>query len=342
MSTRPGAKIRPRRLLGGTPMKRLLALAAAMCLPFAAPAFAEWPTKPIKVVVPFKAGGTSDQTARIFQAGINENNLLPQPTTIINVGGHFSIGSRQVMEAAPDGHTFLLVHIALMGGEGSGAMDFGWRNYEPVAATGEFCVLPMVRKDSGINSAKELLDKAKAEPDSLIFGANLGAINHMAGIMMEQASPGSKFRFVQIGGGTANYTALTGAQTNATVLSAAEVIKFTLLPDGKPNPESEIKPLAYTGSKRIDALPDLPTMKELGYDVDFCIKSWWFAPKGTPKEAVDGFANALAKAAKTERVQEFWKKRVFTDVVLTGEDFRKDLADTWARIEPIAQLAKKK
>ncbi len=254
-------------------MRRILLMAAAAALAFTGQAVAEWPEKPIKVVVPFKAGGTSDQTARVYQQAIKEANLLSQPITVINVGGHFSIGSRQVMEADADGYNFLLVHIALMGGEGSGAMDFGWRDFEPVAATGEFCVLPMVRKDSGINSVQELLEKAKAEPDSLIFGANLGAINHMAGIMMEQASPGTKFRFVQIGGGTANFTALTGAQTNATVLSGAEVVKFTLLPDGSPNPEAQIKALAYTGAERLPALPDLPTMKEAGYDMEFCINS---------------------------------------------------------------------
>ncbi len=199
------------------------------------------------------------------------------------------------MEASPDGHTFLLIHIALMGGEGSGALNFGWRDFEPVAATGEFCVLPMVRKDSGINSVQELLSEAKTNPDSLIFGANLGAINHLAGVMLQELEPGAKFRFVQIGGGTANYTALTGAQTNATVLSGAEVVKFTRMPDGSENPEAQIKPLAYTGSARFDQLGDLPTMKELGYDMEFCIKSWWFAPKGTPQEAVDGFAKALEK-----------------------------------------------
>ena len=71
---------------------------------------------------------------------------------------------------------FLLIHIALMGGEGTGALDFGWRDFEPVAGMGEFCLAPMVRKDSGIDSVEQLLSKAKSEPDSLIFGANLGAI----------------------------------------------------------------------------------------------------------------------------------------------------------------------
>ncbi len=323
-------------------MKRVLLMAVAAAFAFTTQAVAEWPEKPIKVVVPFKAGGTSDQTARIYQQAIKENNLLSQPITIINVGGHFSIGSRQVMEADADGYNFLLVHIALMGGEGSGAMDFGWRDFEPVAATGEFCVLPMVRKDSGINTIQELLEKAKAEPDSLIFGANLGAINHMAGIMMEQANSGTKFRFVQIGGGTANFTALTGAQTNTTVLSGAEVVKFTLLPDGSPNPEAQIKALAYTGSKRLPALPDLPTMKEAGYDMEFCIKSWWFAPKGTPKEAIDGFAAALGKSMETDVVKKFNSDRYFTPVFLSGNDLMNDLDTTWKAIEPVAKLAKKK
>ena len=302
----------------------------------------EWPEKPIKLVVPFQAGGTSDQTGRVFQAAIKENNLLAQPITIVNVGGHYSIGSRQVMEASADGYNFLLIHIALMGGEGSGALDFGWRDFAPVAASGEFCLFPMVRKDSGIDTVQGLLAAAKDKPDSLIFGANLGAINHMAGIMLQEANPGSKFRFVQIGGGTANYTALTGAQTAVTVLSGAEVLKFTRLPDGSENPEAQIKPLAYTGPTRFDQLSDLPTMKEAGYDMEFCIKSWWFAPKGIPSEAIDGFAAALQGATKTERYQEFLDTKGFANVFLSGDALLKDLQDTWTAIEPVALLAKKK
>ena len=305
-------------------------------------ALAEWPEKPIKIVVPFKAGGTSDQVARAFQAAIQENDILSQPITIINVGGHFSIGSRQVMEAEPDGYTFLLVHIALMGGQAGGMFDFGYRDFEPVAATGQFCVLPMVRKDSGINSVDELLAKAKAEPDTLIYGANLGAINHMAGIMLQNTEPGAKFRFVQIGGGTANYTALTGAQTNTTVLSGAEVLNFTRLPDGSDNPEAQIKALAYTGPERNPKLPDMPTLKELGRDMEFCIDSWWFAPKGTPAEAIDGMAAALEQATATDRIQEFYNSKAFSPVFLKGEALQQSLDDTWARIEPVAKQAVQK
>ena len=326
-------------------MRRLFtALAATTVLALGTqnPVFAEWPEKPIKITVPFKAGGTSDQVARAFQAAIQENNMLSQPTTIINVGGHYSIGARQVMEAEPDGYSFLVLHIALMGGQAGGMFDFGYQDFAPVAATGQFCVLPMVRKDSGINSVDELLAKAKAEPDTLIFGANLGAINHMAGIMLQNTEPGAKFRFVQIGGGTANYTALTGAQTNTTVLSGAEVLNFTRLPDGSDNPEAQIKALAYTGPERNPKLPDMATMKELGRDMEFCIDSWWFAPKDTPAEAIEGMANALEQATATDRIQEFYASKAFAPVFLKGEALQKSLDDTWARIEPVAKQAAQK
>ncbi|MEM0908544.1 MAG: tripartite tricarboxylate transporter substrate binding protein [Pseudomonadota bacterium] len=319
-----------------------VALATAIIASSTGLAFAQWPEKPIKVVVPFRAGGTSDQVTRAFQAAIEENDILKQPITVVNVGGHFSIGARQVMEAEPDGYNFLTIHIALMGGEGGGIFDFGYRDYEPVASTGQFCVLPMVRKDSGIDTMEELLAKAADEPDTLIFGANLGAINHMGGIMMQNLVDGAKFRFVQIGGGTANFTALTGAQTDATVLSAAEVANFTRMPDGSENPEAQIKPLAYTGPDRVEHLPDVPTMKELGYDMNYCIESWWFAPKGTPQEAIDAMAAALEEASGTDRITEFYESKMFAPVFRKGDDLKASLAETWANIEPIAKQASQK
>lgn len=320
-------------------MRRTLGIAVAALLAGTGVAQAEWPERPIKLVVPFGAGGTSDQVARVLQASVEASGALSQPITVVNVGGHYSIGAREVMEADADGYSFLIIHIALMGGEGTGALDFGWRDFAPVAATGEFCLAPMVRKDSGINSVGELMEMAKVEPDTLLFGANIGAINHLAGVMMQETMPGAKFRFVQIGGGTANFTALTGAQTNATVLSGAEVINFTLLPDGSENPEAQIKPLAYTGAERFGGLPDLPTMKEEGFDMTFCIKNWIFAPKDTPAEAVAGFADAIGTAIKTDRFQTFLAEKGFAESFLTGDALQADLDATWAAIEPVAKLA---
>jgi len=327
-------------------LAKTLMLSCALALTTAALAVgearAEWPEKPIKVIVPFGPGGTSDQVTRAYQMAIQENEILPQPITVVNVGGHYSIGARQVMEAEPDGYTFLTLHIALMGGEAGGMLDFGYRDFAPVAATGQFCLVPVVRKDSGMESVDDLLAKAAAEPDTLLFGANLGAINHMAGIMIQNTEPEAKFRFVQIGGGTANFTALTGGQTNASVLSAAEILNFTMLPDGSENPESEIRPLAYTGAERSEKLPDLPTMQELGRDMTFCVDSWWFAPKETPQEAIDGFAAALGEATQSGQIQAFFDEKAFAPVFLAGQELQASLDETWERILPVAQQAAQK
>jgi putative tricarboxylic transport membrane protein len=334
---------KPRRLMMRVKTKAMALLCGASVLGagllLAAEAHAEWPEKPIRVIVPFGPGGTSDQVTRVFQLAIQDNDLLPQPINVLNVGGHYSVGARQVMEAEPDGYTFLTLHIALMGGEAGGMLDFGYRDFEPVATTGQFCLTPVVRKDSGFDTVDDLLAKAAEEPDTLLFGANLGAINHMAGIMLQNSEPGAAFRFVQIGGGAENFTALTGAQTNVSVLSAAEVINFTKLPDGSDNPEAQIKPLAYTGPERNAKLPDLPTLKELGRDVEFCVDSWWFAPKGTPAEAIEGFAAALEAAAETDAIQTFYADRTFGPVFLSGAELQANLDETWERIEPVAKQA---
>jgi putative tricarboxylic transport membrane protein len=323
-------------------VKRIAFLGAAILAASSGMAQADWPERPIRLIVPFNAGGTSDQVARVLQAGVQDTDALSQPISVVNVGGHYSIGARQVMEANPDGYTFLMLHIALMGGEGTGALDFGWRDFKPVAATGEFCLVPVAHKDTGIESVAQLLEKAKAEPDTMIFGVNIGAINHLAGIMLQEESPGSKFRFAQVGGGAENFAAMTGGQTHVGILSGAEVVQFTLLPDGTANPDVMIRPLAYTGSTRFETLSDLPTMKELGYDMEFCVKNWVFAPKDTPQEIVDGFADALKTAQATPRYQEFLQSKGFANIFITGDDLIADMNAIWTAIEPVAKLAAQK
>jgi len=302
---------------------------AAMLMTTAVPA--AWPERPIRVIVPFAAGGTSDQMGRIFARAIEENKLVPQPVNVINVTGHFSVGSRQVKDAPADGYTFLLIHIALMGGEASGNVNFGHRDFVPVATTGEFCLTPVVRADSPHRTLKDLIGEAKDKPDTIPFGVNIAAINHMAGLMIQQTTPGARFRWVQVGGGAENFKALSGGHTQASVLSSAEFVNF--------RGGGTIRALGYTGAERHPALPDLPTLKEQGYDVTFCVANWWLAPKGTPKEAVSGFAGALERATKTEYIQKQLADRLFAAVFRRDAALSAELDETWKRIEPVAKMA---
>ena len=301
---------------------------------------AAWPEKPIRVIVPFGPGGTSDQVTRAYQMAIQENDILPQPINVINVGGHYSIGARQVMEADADGYTFLTLHVALMGGEAGGMLDFGYRDFEPVAATGQFCVLPVVRKDSGIDSVDDLMAKAAAEPDTLIFGANLGAINHMAGIMLQNTEEGAQFRFVQIGGGTANFTALTGAQTDVSVLSAAEVINFTQLPDGSENPESQIKAAGLYRGRAQHGAARVPDHQGARPRHGVLHRQLVVRAQGHARRGGRGLRRRAGGGDRdARRSRRSSRRRRSRPLFLSGDALQASLDDTWARIEPVAKQA---
>jgi tripartite-type tricarboxylate transporter receptor subunit TctC len=308
---------------------------AAACLLGPAPAFAAgWPDKPVKVIVPFGPGGTTDTLVRNIQRVAEEKKLLPQPLTVINVGGHFSVGGNQVKNAAPDGYTFLAMHLALLSGE---VVDpnrkLSYRDFEPVALTGGFCLHPVVREDAPWKTLQELLDAAKAQPSTIIFGVNVGALNHLGGGMLEAAFPGAKFRFVQIGGGAENVAALKGANTQVSMLSSSEYQNFK---------SGGVRALGYTGTERLKLEPEIKTMREQGLDFDFCINNYWLAPKGTPKEAIDGMAAMLQKAMASPEMQAAQTKQASSSEFLSGPAFQKSLDDTFKKMEPVARTLVKK
>lgn len=308
-------------------MLKTMFIAAAAATALAGTAHAEWPEEPIEVVVPFGPGGTTDVVARNLQKVIQDEGLLPQPITITNVGGHFSVGATQVKNAEPDGYTFLLVHLALLSGEVvDPGRDLSYRDLEPVALTGGFCLHPVVRSDSPYETLEDLTNAATEEPNTIVFGVNIGALNHMGAGFIENATD-AEFRFVQIGGGAENYAALRGGQTQATMLSSSEYQRFK---------GDDIRALGYTGAERLELEPDMPTMRDAGLDFDFCINNYWFAPAGTPQEAIDGLAAALEAGMQSEAMQEAQARNASTTEFLSGDAFREHLDETFERVEPVA------
>ncbi len=299
---------------------------------------AEWPERPIKVIVPFKAGGSSDLVARSFSTAIDEGDILSQPVTVVNVGGHSSVGARRVLDADPDGYEFLLHETGIIGAEAAGIIDFGYKDYKPVAATGSICMAILVRKDSGYDDLNALLAAAKENPSGIVFGVNLGGLNHMSGILLENAAD-VKFRFAQIGGSADNFAALTGGQTAVASVGAAGARNFTLTNEGEPSEDSKVKTIALLAEGQHPRLPNVKTAHDQGHDVEFCFTNYWFAPKGTPDAVVAAFADALEQAAATDRVVQFYSDTLSTPVFLRGDDFAKHLDETAAVVGPIAKQA---
>lgn len=314
-------------------------LGLAVTTMFAAPAAAqEWPERPINVVVPFQAGGSTDLVARSFSTAINENDLLPQPVSVVNVGGHSSVGARRVLDAKPNGYEFLLHETGLIGAEAAGIIDFGYEDYEPVALTGEICMAILARKDSAYDDLNDLLSSAAKEPDSVVFGVNLGGLNHMSGIMLENNSD-AEFRFAQVGGSADNYAALTGGQTDVASVGAAGARNYTMTDDGEISSESQVKTLALLADEPDPRLPGVPTAKEQGVDVSFCFGNYWLAPKGTPDEIVSAFADALEEASETDRIQTFYDDTLTTPKFLREAEFADYLDAEAELIHPIAKQA---
>lgn len=324
-------------------LKTTTTAVAALVALTATPALADWPEKPIKITVPWKAGaGAMDQMTRQLQLTVAEGALSAQPITIFNVGGPIPVGLRQAKSGPADGYNFVVMHTAMMTLEAAGKIDFGYQDFEPVARLGQFCQTTSVHKDTGITSLDQLLETAAAEPNTLVHGANLGAINHVYGIMVEDLMDGAEFRFVQTGGDAGTFPEMKGGRVQVAGYSAAGATNFALGQDGTPDPDSPVQMLAYAGPERHKNFPDVPTFQELGHDLTFCVDGWYFAPAGTPQEAIDGFAAMVEASLADEGMQGFLDSKAMVGNFQAGDDLQAEMDRQWAAIKDVAARAANK
>lgn len=285
----------------------------------------EFPGKPVEVIVPFAAGGGSDVFARIFQKAIRDYALSPQPLVIRNAGGAGgTMGSRQARDAPADGYTILCLHDGIYTAQHYGNADWGAEDFEPIAATGRSGVVIAVAENSPYESLLELMEDAVSRPYELVFGTNLGAPNHYSALFLEEGKPGARFRFTQTGGGAKRLAQLKGGHVDVTGFSVAEYVQFKA---------AGIRALVVLSEAREPALPDLPTAREQGVDATHSLVQFWWAPKGTPQDRVQYFADLLGRAMETEYVRDRLDQLHIEPVFLTGESLVELIEERSARLE---------
>lgn len=295
---------------------------------------AAFPRKPIKVIVPFAAGGGTDSFTRVIQQAIQEKELLPQPLVVINVpGAGGSIGARRVKNARPDGYTILQLHDGMLTNKHSGNSNFGAEAFTGIAGTGEMAHVIAVREDSPFDNLQSLLSSAAEAPDSLLFAVGIGAPSHFAGMMLENAGEfpagkKSRFRFTQSGGGSQRFASLLGGHSDVTTFSVSEFVEFKA---------SGIRGLAILGNERHPQIPDLPTALEQGISVVGTSMHFWWAPKGTPAARIELISKALHEALATDQVQLRLEEQAITPVFLTGKDLEQELQQRNSQIEATSQ-----
>ena len=286
-----------------------------------------FPSKPIKLVVPFSAGGGTDAFARMMEQAIATEHSLPTDLYIVNKeGAGATVGSSHVKDSQPDGYTLLLLHETILTAKYSGLANYGPEAFTPIAGTGQAGMVISVLESSPYHSLAELLNAAAEKPDSILFGANKGALTHYAQLWLEKAKPGAGFRFVQSGGGSVRLGDLLGGHTDVTGFSSEEFIRFR---------SAGLRGLAYFGNNRHPGATDVPTAIEQGFDITASSLFYWWAPKGTPAERVEYLADALETTFHSDLVQQKLQEMQLEPVFLRGEQLQQRIQQSEQAISSI-------
>lgn len=267
-------------------------------LVFAAPPVAakEYPSEPIRFIVPFNAGGGTDVVARVVAEAVSKD--IGQPMLVDNrPGAQGIVGTKVGAEAKPDGHTVTFVLQATMALNPSlyKATNYDPINdFEPVSQLSAAPYVVAVHPSLGVKSIQDLVDKAKEQPGRINYASGAAA-SHLASLMF-QKTVGIELSHIPYSGSGQALTDLLAGRVKVMLSSPVSVL---------PHIQSgALIPLAVTSSERIASLPDVPTVAELGH-AGFDVTGWYgmAAPKGTPREVVEKLNASVQRALATDAVR---------------------------------------
>jgi tripartite-type tricarboxylate transporter receptor subunit TctC len=275
-----------------------------------------WPTKPIKIIVPFTPGGNTDIVARIV--GERLSKTLGQPVLIENKPGAAGLlGATAVAKSPADGYTFL------MGTVGTHAINAGLYSKMPYDTVKDFTPVTLVASVPNVlvvhpslpaNSVKDLIGYLKANPDKANFASSgSGTSIHLSGELFK-IKTGVAMTHIAYKGSPPALTDLMGGQVQ---------LMFDNLPTSLPYVKAgKLKALAVTTAKRIPALPDVPTVAESGLP-GFETGSWFglFAPAGTPKEIIGRVDSEMRKMVQSPEMREKLIQQGAEPVGMGSEEF---------------------
>lgn len=274
-----------------------------------------YPDGPVKIIVPYSAGGGSDSVSRALAEAIKSD--FPDGIAVENrTGGAGSVGMSYGMNSKPNGDIVTMVapELVMLPHTGNGG-DIDYKKFIPLAIVNSGYAAITVPSDSPYMTLDDLLEDAKT--NNLLFGnSGIGSIWHLAGAGMEQAG-GVEFTHVPYKGSSAAITSLLGHHLNAVSVSYAEVASHV--------EAGTLRTLAVLAPNRLVDGPEIPTATELGYDV--VIGTWrgYTVPVGTPPATVDYLTKAILKAVKTDTFIDFMKNTNNDIEIIESENFAKKL-----------------
>ena len=303
----------------------LVALAAHAQEPF--------PAKPVTIVVPYPPGGQADLAARPLANSLQQ--ILKQPFVVLNrPGASGAVGNRAVASANADGYTILVTLVSIttipevekmFGRPLSYTMD----QFAPLALLAADPPVLVVGEQQPWKSVKELLDDAKKRPDDIVYShSGLYGPSHLPMEMLLHEA-GAKMRGLPaVGGGPSMQLVLGGSAAMWASPPAMAVPQVSA---------HKLRALASFGAKRHPAFPDVPTLKELGYQTEFYVWAGAFAPAGTPAPILATLREAIRKAAHSPEFTGAMEKMKTPAAYLDAPDFQKFLERDSAMLRKAVQ-----
>lgn len=312
-------------------MNRLVTCAAVFCLlPASGAALAQnFPSKPIRLVIPFVAGGSSDIVGRAIASKFQE--ILGQPGVVENrPGANGAIAAQFVAKSEPDGHTILVGSIGVFSINAALFKELRYqpRDFAPITLAVTTPNVLVTRPDLGANSMKELVEFARKNPGRLSYcSSGTGSSDHLTGELLKQAA-GIFAVHVPYRGGAACQTDLMGSQVDISFQNLGAVTNYIRA--------GRMKALGVTAKTRNAQIPNVPTTAEAGFP-ELVVTSWQAvaAPAKTSREVVAKLNDAAVRALRSPDIRERMNQIGFDVVASTPEEFGKFMqeeVDRWTKV----------
>nr|WP_319473629.1 tripartite tricarboxylate transporter substrate binding protein [uncultured Sphaerochaeta sp.] len=278
-----------------------------------------YPSSDIQFVVPFPVGGSTGTIAqslvKYLDAAYTEQNVVL--SSITGSGG--AVGAREILQAKPDGYSFLVAVPGFSVQNVLTGLDFSFRDFENVASFASSEQVLVVRKDSKYQSFQDLIDDAKANPNTVKFGAPMGTSLFM-GVLAMQNELNVQFKLVDIGGVSVKAPELLSGRVDAYLDSSAKTIPYIN--------SNDFRAIGVWSDERSKFLPEVPTLKEFGFNamLEELIGIW--APKGTPQEALDSIEATIKQICEDPAFQAEFDK-ITTKVTFKDGDAYKQFLEEY-------------
>jgi tripartite-type tricarboxylate transporter receptor subunit TctC len=297
----------------------LAALSVLLSLAGNAAAQEAYPTHPVTIVAPYPPGGAADLTARPLAPALER--ALKQPIVVVNrSGAGGAVGTQFVSTAAADGYTLLITVFSIAtipeADRVAGRKPrFTRDQFVPIARINADPTLVIVHPSTPWKSVKELVADAKKRPNEILYvSAGPYSVAHMAMEVFMHAA-GIKMRHLPTTGGGPAMTAILGGHAFVSALSTGAVAPQAAA--------GKLRILANTGAKRVAAFPNIPTLKELGYDAEVYLWVGLFAPKGVPESTLGILGKAVKQAVEDPEFVKASEKMQMLPEYLDAAAFKK-------------------